>query len=110
MRSELIDRYGETPSAVRNLLSYAALKLQAMRVGANAVERKREVVNIKFSPTAAIDPGKLARFVASQKGTQFTPDGTLKFSIKISSADGILQTLRDLLEELEARKVPAQTT
>ncbi|MGA9901711.1 MAG: transcription-repair coupling factor [Terriglobales bacterium] len=110
VRSELIDRYGETPSAVRNLLSYAALKLQAMRVGANAVERKREFVNIKFSPTAAIDPGKLARFVASQKGTQFTPDGTLKFSIKISSADGILQTLRDLLEELEARKVPAQTT
>jgi transcription-repair coupling factor (superfamily II helicase) len=104
VRSELIDRYGETPRAVRNLLEYAALKLQAMRVGANAIERKREFVNIKFSQTAAIDPGKLARFVASQRGTQFTPDGTLKFSIKINSAEGILQTLRDLLEELEARE------
>src|ERR1700690_3754848 len=82
VRSELIDRYGETPRAVRNLLEYAALKLQAMRVGANAIERKREFMNIKFSQTAAIDPGKLARFVASQRGTQFTPDGTLKFSIK----------------------------
>ncbi|HLB93533.1 MAG TPA: transcription-repair coupling factor [Terriglobales bacterium] len=106
VRSELIDRYGEPPSAVRNLLSYAALKLQAMRVGANAIERKREFVNIKFAPTAAIDPGKLARFVASQKGTQFTPDGTLKFTIKIASAEGILQTLRDLLEELEAQEAP----
>jgi transcription-repair coupling factor (superfamily II helicase) len=104
VRSELIDRYGETPKAVRNLLEYAALKLQAMRVGANAIERKREFVSIKFSPAAAIDPGKLARFVASQRGTQFTPDGTLKFSIKIDSAEGILQTLRDLLEELEARE------
>jgi transcription-repair coupling factor (superfamily II helicase) len=104
VRAELIDRYGETPRAVRNLLEYAALKLQAMRVGANAIERKREFVNIKFSQTAAIDPGKLARFVASQRGTQFTPDGTLKFSIKIDSAEGILQTLRDLLEELEARE------
>jgi hypothetical protein len=28
----------------------------------------------------------------------------LKFSIKIDSAGGILQTLRDLLEELEARE------
>jgi transcription-repair coupling factor (superfamily II helicase) len=111
VRAELIDRYGEMPSAVRNLLSYATLKLQAMRVGANAIERKREFVNIKFSQTAAIDAGKLARFVASQRGTQFTPDGTLKFSIKISSAEGILQTLRDLLEELEAREeAPAQTT
>jgi transcription-repair coupling factor (superfamily II helicase) len=104
VRAELIDRYGETPRAVRNLLEYAALKLQAMRVGANAIERKREFVNIKFSANAAIDPGKLARFVASQKGTQFTPHGTLKFSIKIASAEGILQTLRDLLEELEARE------
>jgi transcription-repair coupling factor (superfamily II helicase) len=104
VRSELIDRYGEPPSAVRNLLDYAALKLQAMRVGANSIERKREFVSIKFSPTAAIDPGKLARFVAAQRGTQFTPDGTLKFSIKIDSAGGILQTLRDLLEELEARE------
>jgi transcription-repair coupling factor (superfamily II helicase) len=104
VRAELIDRYGETPRAVRNLLAYAALKLQAMRVGANAIERKREFMSIKFSPKASIDPGKLARFVASQRGTQFTPDGTLKFSIKIDSAEGILQTLRDLLEELEARE------
>src|SRR5882762_5329244 len=104
VRSELIDRYGETPGAVRNLLDYAALKLQATRVGANAIERKREFVNIKFSANASIDPGKLARFVASQRGTQFAPDGTLKFSIKIDSAGGILQTLRDLLEELEARE------
>jgi len=104
VRAELLDRYGETPRAVRNLLEYAALKLQAMRVGANSIERKREFMNIKFSANALIDPGKLARFVASQRGTQFTPDGTLKFSIKISSAEGILQTLRDLLEELEARE------
>ncbi len=109
VRSELIDRYGETPRAVRNLLDYAVLKLQAMRVGANAIERKREFVSIKFGQTAAIDAEKLARFVASQKGTQFTPDGTLKFTVKVDSAEGILQTLRDLLEELEAREVPAQS-
>ena len=110
VRSELIDRYGETPGAVRNLLDYAALKLQAIRVGATAIERKREFMNIKFSQNASIDPGKLARFVASQRGTQFTPDGTLKFSIKINSAEGILQTLRDLLEELQAQEAPAQAT
>jgi len=110
VRSELIDRYGETPSAVRNLLNYAALKLQAIRVGATAIERKREFMNIKFSQNASIDPGKLARFVASQRGTQFAPDGTLKFLIKINSAEGILQTLRDLLEELQAQEAPAQAT
>ncbi|MGC2245141.1 MAG: transcription-repair coupling factor, partial [Terriglobales bacterium] len=101
---ELTDRYGPPPSAVRNLLAYAALKLQSMRVGATAIERKREIVNIKFAQTATIDPGKLARFVASQPKAQFTPDGTLKFTIKIASAEAILETLRDLLEELQAQE------
>ena len=107
---EIKDRYGPPPTAVRNLLAYAALKLQAMQVGAIAIERKRELMQIKFSQTAAIDPGKLARFVATQPKAQFTPDGTLKFTIKIASAEGILETLRDLLEELESREAPAPTS
>src|SRR3981081_1546211 len=110
VRKELQDRYGEPPAPVRYLLAASALKLLSERVGVLAVDRKREFVNIKFSPNASIDPGKLARFVATQRGTQFTPDGTLKLSIKIDSAGGILQTLRDLLEELEAREVHAQAT
>ncbi len=48
VRAELIDRYGEPPRAVRNLLEYAELKLVAVRVGVNAIERKREQVSIKF--------------------------------------------------------------
>jgi len=107
---EIKDRYGPPPSAVRNLLAYAALKLQSMRVGAIVIERKRELINIKFSQTASIDPGKLARFVASQPKAHFTPEGTLKFTIKIASAEGILETLRDLLEELESQEAPAPTT
>jgi len=107
VRSELIDRYGKPPREVRNLLEYASLKLQAMRVGATAIERKRELVSIKFRQNAAIDPGKLARFVASQRGAQFTPDGTLKFSIRPNSAEGILQTLHDLLDELAAQEASA---
>jgi hypothetical protein len=42
--------------------------------------------------------------VASQPKAQFTPDGTLKFTIKIASAESILETLRDLLEELQAQE------
>jgi transcription-repair coupling factor (superfamily II helicase) len=108
VNSELKDRYGEPPSAVQNLLSYAKLKLLCLEIGVLQIERKRDLVNVKFQEKANIDPGKLARFVASQKGTQFTPDGTLKFSIKTNTADGILQTLRDLLEELGTNERVAQ--
>src|SRR3989441_4556744 len=100
VRAELQDRYGESPSAVRNLLDYAALKLLAVRVGATGIERKRDLVNIKFRQNAVIDPGRLARFVSSQRGAQFTPKGVLKFSLKASGAEEALNHLRELLEEL----------
>src|ERR1700687_195828 len=77
--AELEDRYGEPPPAVRNLVEYATLKLLAIRIGATTIERKRDVVSIKFRENAEIDPGKLAQFVSSQRGTQFSPDGMLKF-------------------------------
>jgi transcription-repair coupling factor (superfamily II helicase) len=103
--AELEDRYGEPPAAVRNLLDYASLKLLAVRVGVNAIERKRDLVTIKFRQNAGIDPGKLARFVSSQRGAQFTPDGMLKFSLKATAAEEVLDHLETLLEKL-AGEVP----
>ena len=100
--SELRDRYGEPPAAVRNLLDYASLKLLCLRVGATSVDRKREQVSIKFRHNAAIDAEKLARFVSSQRGAQFTPDGVVKFSLKATATDSVLSLLRDLLDELAA--------
>jgi transcription-repair coupling factor (superfamily II helicase) len=99
---ELDDRYGEPPSAVRNLLEYASLRLLAVRVGVTGIERKRELVTIKFRQNAVIDPGKLARFVSSQRGAQFTPDGMLRFPLKAVSAAEVLGHLRRLLEQLAA--------
>jgi transcription-repair coupling factor (superfamily II helicase) len=104
--AELQDRYGELPAAVRNLLEYAALKLLAMRAGSTGIDRKRDLVNIKFRQNAAIDPTRLAKFVSSQPGGQFTPDGTLKFSLKVSTAAEVLSQLRSLLEELAAQEAP----
>jgi transcription-repair coupling factor (superfamily II helicase) len=112
VRAELQDRYSEPPPAVRNLLEYATLKLLAVRVGATGIERKRDVVTIKFRPNSVIDPGKLAQFVSSQRGTQFSPDGTLKFSLPASAAQEVLRRLHSVLEQLAGevpQEAPAQT-
>ena len=98
--AELQDRYGPPPPAVRNLLDYASLKLLCMKVGVNAIERKRDSVTLKFQQNAAVDPEQLARFVAAQRGAQFTPDGMLKFILKATPADEVLRALRSILEQL----------
>jgi len=98
--AELQDRYGPPPPAVRNLLDYASLKLLCMKVGVNAIERKRDFVTLKFQQNAAVDPEQLARFVSAQRGAQFTPDGMLKFALKATAAEEVLRALRTVLEQL----------
>ncbi len=105
---ELEDRYGPPPQAVRNLLDYASLKLLCMRVGVNSIERKRDQVTFKFRQNAAVDPEQLARFVSSQKGAQFTPDGMLKFVVKATAADEVLRALRTVLEQLASEETASE--
>jgi transcription-repair coupling factor (superfamily II helicase) len=100
--AELQDRYGPPPPAVRNLLDYASLKLLCMKVGINSIERKRDSVTMKFQQNAAVDPEQLARFVSDQRGTQFTPDGVLKFVLKATAAEEVLRALRTVLEQLSS--------
>jgi transcription-repair coupling factor (superfamily II helicase) len=100
VRSELEDRYGASPPAVQNLLQYASLRLRAGRIGVAAVERKRELISIRFRENAAVDPGKLAAFVSSQSGAQFTPEGVLKFACKSARPEEVLEQLQSLLEQL----------
>src|SRR5712671_5975879 len=110
VRSELEDRYGPLPAPVSNLLDAAALKLLSERVGVLGIDRKRESIQIRFSEQATVDPTRLAQFVASTKGAQFSPGGLLKFVLKSTDAELALFQITSLLQELEAREVPAQAT
>src|SRR6202522_696228 len=105
--AELQDRFGPPPPAVRNLLDYASLKLLCMKVGINAIERKRDFVTLKFQQNASVEPEQLARFVSDQRGAQFTPDGVLKFVLKAAVAEEVLRALRSVLEQLSSLE-PAQ--
>ncbi|MFZ0734207.1 MAG: transcription-repair coupling factor [Candidatus Sulfotelmatobacter sp.] len=102
--AELEDRYGPPPPPVRNLLDYASLKLLCIRVGVNAIDRKRESVTFKFRQNAAVDPEQLARFVSGQKGAHFSPDGMLKFTLKAAAAEEVLRAMKTVLEQLAAEE------
>jgi transcription-repair coupling factor (superfamily II helicase) len=103
---ELGDRYGTPPAPVRNLLEYAALKLLSQRIGAAQIERRRDAVSIRFTEKATVDPERLARFVAGEPGSQFTPAGVLKFSLKEKQPEQVLVRLKALLEQLAGDEQP----
>jgi transcription-repair coupling factor (superfamily II helicase) len=60
---ELLDRFGEPPQPVLNLMDVAQLKAAAVRAQIELVQLKGTQLHLKFVPDAALDPGKLLAYV-----------------------------------------------
>ena len=99
---ELEDRYGPVPEAVRNLLAYSALKTTAEQIGIEAVDRRHNVLNVKFHKQTRVDPARLMNIVGKTKGAQFTPAGVLLLPLDGQAAGEILRFLAEKLEQLRA--------
>jgi transcription-repair coupling factor (superfamily II helicase) len=101
--TELEDRYGTVPEAVRNLLAYSALKTLAERIGVEAVDRRHNVLTIKFHKETRVDPGRLMNLVGKTRGAQFTPAGVLLLPVDGQLPAGeILAHLGEKLGQLQA--------
>jgi hypothetical protein len=63
------------------------------------------MVTIKFMEDAKIEPERLAAFVARNRGAQFSPGGVLKFNLKSTQPEAIIEQLSGLLLELSPEVV-----
>jgi transcription-repair coupling factor (superfamily II helicase) len=97
---ELEDRYGPVPEAVRNLLQYSALKTLAEKIGIEAIDRRHNLLNIKFHKETRVDPARLMNTVSKTPGAQFTPAGVLLLPIDGSGPGEILRGLEEKLGRL----------
>ncbi|HEY1500744.1 MAG TPA: transcription-repair coupling factor [Acidobacteriaceae bacterium] len=102
VRAELEDRYGPLPTSVEHLLQAARLRIDCEKIGVSQVDRKRDQLHIRFTESAAVDPGRLMKLVAknAKRGAQFTPQGVLRFPLTATKPEDILTEVRALLEEL----------
>ena len=76
------------------------------------LDRKRDLLHLKFTEKAAVDPERLMRLVAknARKGAQFTPQGILKYPLTATTpADPmkIMAEARALLDAIQLEAVPA---
>jgi len=63
VQDELMDRYGEMPSSVINLLTIARIKAQASHVGVLSIQEKRENYLFEMKEDAQINPGKIPKLL-----------------------------------------------
>ncbi len=105
---ELEDRYGKVPDAVRNLIEYSALKTAAEQIGIEVIDRRHNVLNVKFHSKTRVDPARLMNIVSQTRGAQFTPAGVLMLPLNGETDAGtILRFLAEKLEELRPGNVLA---
>src|SRR5262249_48974149 len=82
VRRELLDRFGQLPISVENLLDYAVLKSMCERLRISAVERQGNRVAIRFQPETPLDPAALVQVVRSRQGIKLDPSGVLWMETK----------------------------
>jgi len=100
--SELEDRYGSAPEAVRSLLKFSVLKSAAQKLGIEAIDRRQGALNVKFHKDARIDPKRLMNVVTATEGAQFTPAGVLRLPLDgAGSANKVLDLLENQLSQLQ---------
>jgi transcription-repair coupling factor (superfamily II helicase) len=112
VRAELQDRYGPLPDHTVHLLEAGRLRIACERVGVAQLDRKRDLLHLRFTEKAAVDPERLMRLVArnARKGAQFTPQGILKFPLPPGSATDPMKIMAEaqlLLDAIQLEPIPA---
>ncbi|MCL6593277.1 MAG: transcription-repair coupling factor, partial [Alicyclobacillus sp.] len=85
LAEELVDRYGDLPEPVINLLDITRMKSYASRCGIEAVAREGAEVAVRVRPDAAanIDHGRLFSLAKQHQGQYMKrPNGTLQVAFR----------------------------
>lgn len=109
MKEELLDRFGEIPKSVDNLLRVALIRMQAHRLYITEVKGKNEVLKLTMKQDAKIKVegiGELIRY--SQAGLRFHAKGTPCFETRYKKGgmverdeENLLMLTESVLEEME---------
>ena len=107
LKVELIDRFGPLPDATKNLLSVAALKIEAAQLKVKKIEAHEKGGFIEFYPDADINPVYLVKLLQSQP-QKFAMDGPTKFKFTLPLVDRRkrIQFVSDMLGEFKQNRLP----
>ena len=108
MLEELIDRFGEPPKSVQNLLVIARLKALAHMIYIKEIVQKDEFLKLTMYEKADIDPAKIPELIAAcAPALKFTADAQnpyFSYALKVNSREAardILDVLKQLLERMK---------
>ncbi len=109
MKDELLDRFGEIPKSVDNLLRIALIRVAAHKLYVTDIKGKNEKIAITFRPDADLDPARVPELLRKYgRDLAFTAYGkpflTCKYKktgLVEKDAELLLRKTEELLEEMK---------
>lgn len=109
MKEELLDRFGEIPKSVDNLLRVALIRMQAHKLFVTELKAKNNLIKVTMRQDAAINVEGIPALLKSyKKNLTFQPKGTPFFSMKYvrtgmieRDEENLLQMVEELLRRME---------
>ena len=108
MLEELIDRFGDVPRKVQQLLHIALLKALAHSVYVTAVEQKTETIKITMYEKAKVDPKKIPGLLEAYHGNLVLKAETTPYFLyqkkgknKKEKSEDILELVKKLLNDIK---------
>ncbi len=102
MMDELLDRFGETPKSVENLLRISLIRMAAHSLYLTEVKGKRERITFTFRPDAVLDPAGIPKLIREYgKDLSFTAYGNPYFTYRYKSTGLVEKDAELLLERTE---------
>ena len=102
VQDELLDRFGEMPGCVQNLLDIAVLKSAAHKIGVISIIQKQSNVVLKFKPDSDVDVNRLLESVKNNNKKLFlSGGGTPYLTYKITEGDNkFILDMKRCVEEI----------
>lgn len=96
LHEELVDRFGQLPETALALLEVHRLRLITQPLGIRKIDANPQQIQLHFSPTPPIDPGRIIQLVQTHRHIQLAGQDKLK----ITSALPLLQARIDKIREV----------
>ena len=99
MVDELLDRFGEPPKSVMNLLAIAILKAKAHRAYITEIASRGDGLRVTMYPKAQIDPAGIPAMVAGKgRKLRFVPGPKPYFEYETSG--DLIEKASELVDEI----------
>ncbi len=103
MKDELLDRFGEIPKSVDNLLRIALIRVAAHELFMTEIKGKNERITFTFRPDARINPAGIPDLLKKYgRDLSFTAYGAPFFTLKYKKAELVEMTAEILLGRTES--------